>query len=139
MSGAALGPDASVAVAAGGLAFGLPDHVVVDPLGDQATSLIDRCFGMVDAIEGRAGMERLHVDRSAVAELTVRGHDRALAASRDDGRLTVQSPVLVSRRMLQTVLNYHQSVMHRLASLIQAFRYPMSCLDAIVTRVGIKS
>lgn len=56
---------------------------MIDPLGDQAARLVQRRIGVVDAIESRAGPERVGVRVAAADQLPVCGHDRTLAAPGD--------------------------------------------------------
>lgn len=53
---------------------------MVDPLGDQPARFVQRGVGMVDAIQGRAGPERVGVRVATADQLAVRGHDRTFAA-----------------------------------------------------------
>src|ERR1700745_2707196 len=54
-----------------GAGFPLND-VVIDPLRDQTPSLIDRGFGMVDAVERGAGLEGQHVVGADLSKLLIR-------------------------------------------------------------------
>jgi hypothetical protein len=59
------------------------DDMMVDPLGNQAPRLTDRGFGVMDAIEGRAGTERLHVPVAVNHQLAIGGNHGTLATPSD--------------------------------------------------------
>ena len=56
---------------------------MVDPLGDQSARLVQRGIGVVDAVEGRAGPERVGVRVATVDQLSIRGYDSTFAAPGD--------------------------------------------------------
>ena len=70
-----------VAVATWGGTVLVADDVMVDPLGDEAAGLVERGFGVMDAVERRAGRERVDVGRAFDAKLSVGRDDGPLAAS----------------------------------------------------------
>jgi len=57
--------------------------MVVDPFGDETARLIDRGFGMMDAVERGAGLECGHVIRTDLAQLAIRGDDGSFASAAD--------------------------------------------------------
>ena len=79
-----------VAVAAGGGTAIAADEVMVDPLRDQAAGLVQRRLGVVDAVQGRAGPERVQVGRAVAAQIAVGGDHGALAAARDMAGIPAQ-------------------------------------------------
>ena len=81
------------------------DHVMIDPFGNQTARLADGRFRMMNAIQCRAGMERLHVDRSALAQFTIRRDDGTFAVPCDDGHLTGQYPDPLLKLELRVIRN----------------------------------
>ena len=56
---------------------------MIDPLGHQTPSLIDRGFRVVDAVQGGAGLEGRHIVGADVAKLTIGGNHGAFAPPAD--------------------------------------------------------
>jgi len=75
-------PRASVVVAiAARRRSGIGTHdVVINPLGHQPACFIDRGFGVMDAVQRRAGTESVHVDIAVGAQLAIGRYDRPLAS-----------------------------------------------------------
>ena len=76
------------AVATWGGADSFADDMMVNPFGDQAAGFAQRGFGVMDPVEGRAGVKGLQVLGADVAEFTVGGHHRPFASPPDEARLT---------------------------------------------------
>jgi hypothetical protein len=85
--------------------------VVIDPLRDQTPSLIDRGFGMVDAVERGAGLEGRHVVGADLPKLPIRRDDSPFAPA---GYLALLRPSLGHIRSHSLIENYS----HLEASLI---------------------
>lgn len=82
-------PVGSVALAAVCGTGALLDHVMVDPFRHQPPGLVQRGFGMVDAVKGRAGMESRHIAGPNATQFLVGG---------DYGTLTFTSDATVFNR-----------------------------------------
>jgi hypothetical protein len=73
------GPAAALTRAAGCWAVIAFDHVMIDPLCNQAARLVQRRFGVVDAVERRAAFEGGEVFLPAAPQLAIGRHHRPLA------------------------------------------------------------
>ena len=51
--------------------------MVVDPFGHQTPRLVQRCLGMMYAIQRGAGLECRHIIRAQLAQIAVGGDHRA--------------------------------------------------------------
>lgn len=88
-------PDRSVTLAPGRRARALLDDMMVDPFRHQAPRLVERGFGVVDAVEGRAGMESRHIACPDATQFLVGGDYGTLAFAGD-----------------ATVFNRHDAMIH---------------------------
>jgi hypothetical protein len=87
------------------------DDVMIDPLGDQAARLIDRGFGMMDAIEGRAGAEGFEIPIAMNSQLAIRGDDSALTTASDRAELAphpAKAPVCPAGRSISAMRRFIQ-------------------------------
>ncbi|POF64149.1 hypothetical protein KMAL_00420 [Novacetimonas maltaceti] len=73
----------SGAVASGGRTGLVMDDVVVDPFGDQPPCLVQRCLGMMNAIQRCAGMKGGHIGCPHLTQFLVRGNDGPFAVAND--------------------------------------------------------
>jgi hypothetical protein len=61
---------------------------MVDPFGHQTARLVNRRFGMVDAVKGRASAEGVHVPITVNHQFPVSGHNRTLTTTSDGAYVT---------------------------------------------------
>lgn len=76
-------PDASAAVAAGGGALLVMDDMMVDPFGHQTSCFVQRCFGMVNAIQRRTGVKGGHISCPDLTQFLIGGNNGPFAIAND--------------------------------------------------------
>jgi len=57
--------------------------MMIHPFGHEPAGLSDRSFGVVDAVERRAGLEGAHVRDADIAQFAIGGDHGALTAAGD--------------------------------------------------------